>query len=185
MPTDAGLFRDVVQLRNIVPGVFTPALAKHSKSFNLIDTLAVGVDRIKRNFEPMHRQVENWRQTQVTDEREELVFYSAFVDGKLDAPRSLLPEVHRLYFEPQYEEFSPRTMWSLSNASTSAFKKLDPIPQFKAMARSNTTSTATVCACATSPVVSTIVKWYRTGLGNPSPSRILSSMTCYWQTRSS
>jgi hypothetical protein len=22
-----------------------------------------------------------------------------FVDGKLDAPRSLLPEVHRLYFE--------------------------------------------------------------------------------------
>jgi hypothetical protein len=26
---------------NIVPGVFTPVLAKHSKSFNLIDTLAV------------------------------------------------------------------------------------------------------------------------------------------------
>jgi hypothetical protein len=53
--------------------VFTPALAKHSKSFNLIDMLAVGVDRIKRNFEPMHRQVENWRQTQITDERAELV----------------------------------------------------------------------------------------------------------------
>ena len=45
--------------------------------------------------------------------------------------RSLLPEVHRLYFEPQYEEFSPRTMWSLSNAFTSAFKNLDPIPQFQ------------------------------------------------------
>ena len=29
---------------NIVPGVFTPVLAKHTKSFNLIDTLAVGVD---------------------------------------------------------------------------------------------------------------------------------------------
>jgi len=41
-------------------------------------------------------------------------------------------DVHRLYFEPQYEEFSPRTMWSLSNAFTSAFKKLDPVPQFKA-----------------------------------------------------
>jgi hypothetical protein len=26
-------------------------------------------------------------------------------------------------------------MWSLSNASTSAFKKLDPIPQFKATAK--------------------------------------------------
>jgi len=49
--------------------------------------------------------------------------------------QSLLPEVHRLYFEPQYPEFSARTMWSLSNAFTSAFKKLDPVPQFKATAK--------------------------------------------------
>jgi hypothetical protein len=116
-------------------GDFTPVLAKHSKSFNLIDTLAVGVDRIQRNFEPMQRQVEHWRQAQITDERAKLIFYAAFVDGKLDVPRSLLTEVHRLYFEPQYEEFSPRTMWSLSNAFTSAFKKLDPVPQFKATAK--------------------------------------------------
>ena len=64
-----------------------------------------------------------------------LIFYSAFIDGKLEAPRSLLPEVHRLYFELQYPEFSARTMWSLSNAFTSAFKKLDPVPQFKATAK--------------------------------------------------
>ena len=43
-------------------GDFTPVLAKHTKSFNLIDTLAVGVDRIQRSFEPMRRQVELWRQ---------------------------------------------------------------------------------------------------------------------------
>jgi len=116
-------------------GDFTPVLAKHSKSFNLIDTLAVGVDRIQRNFEPMQRQVERWRQDQITDSQAKLIFYSAFVDGNLDVPRSLLPEVHRLYFEPEYPEFSARTMWSLSNAFTSAFKKLDPIPQFKATAK--------------------------------------------------
>ena len=116
-------------------GEFTPVLAKHTKSFNLIDTLAVGVDRIQRSFEPMRRQVEEWRQSQITDERAKLILYSAFVDGELDAPRSLLSEVHRLYFQPQYEEFSPRTMWSLSNAFTSAFKQLDPIPQFKATAK--------------------------------------------------
>jgi hypothetical protein len=74
-------------------------------------------------------------QTQIYDERAKLIFYSAFIDGKLEAPRSLLPEVHRLYFEPQYPEFSARTMWSLSNAFTSAFKKLDPVPQFKATAK--------------------------------------------------
>ena len=116
-------------------GDFQPVLAKHSKSFNLIDTLSVGVDRIQRNFEPMRRQVESWRQMQITDERAKLILYSAFVDGELQAPKSLLPEVHRLYFEPEYPEFSARTMWSLSNAFTSAFKKLDPVPQFKATAK--------------------------------------------------
>jgi hypothetical protein len=36
-----------------VQTVFTPVLAKHTKSFNLIDTLSVGVDRIQRDFDPM------------------------------------------------------------------------------------------------------------------------------------
>jgi len=116
-------------------GDFTPVLAKHTKSFNLVDTLSVGVDRIQRNFEPLQRQVELWRQTQITDAQAKLIFYSAFVDGKLDAPKGLLQDVHRQYFEPEYPEFSPRTMWSLSNAFTSAFKKLDPVPQFKATAK--------------------------------------------------
>jgi hypothetical protein len=101
----------------------------------LVDTLSVGVDRIQRNFEPMQRQVESWRQTQISDAQAKLIFYSAFVEGNLDAPKSLLPEVHRQYFEPQYPEFSPRTMWSLSNAFTSDFKNLDPVPQFKATAK--------------------------------------------------
>jgi hypothetical protein len=61
----------------------------------------------------MQRQVESWRQTQITDAQAKLIFYSAFVEGNL-APKSLLPEVHRLYFEPQYPDFSPRTMWSQS-----------------------------------------------------------------------
>jgi len=34
-------------------GDFTPVLAKHSKSFSLIDCISVGVDRMQRNFEPM------------------------------------------------------------------------------------------------------------------------------------
>jgi hypothetical protein len=110
-------------------------LAKHTKSFNLIDTLSVGVDRIQRNFEPMRRQLETWRQTQISDTQAKLIIYGAFVEGKVDAPKGLLSQVHRLYFEPEYPEFSARTMWSLSNAFTCAFKKLDPISQFKATAK--------------------------------------------------
>ena len=38
-------------------------------------------------------------------------------------------------FQPAHEEFQPRTMWSLSNAFTSAFKELEPIPQYRATAK--------------------------------------------------
>jgi hypothetical protein len=42
---------------------------------------------------------------------------------------------HDLSFDPLYEEFQPRTIWSPSNAFTSALKQLDAIPQFKATAK--------------------------------------------------
>ena len=47
---------------NIVSGVLTPVLAKHSKSFSLIDCISVGVDRMQRNFEPMRKKVEAGRE---------------------------------------------------------------------------------------------------------------------------
>jgi len=95
-------------------------LAKHSKSFSLIDCISVGVDRMPRNFEPMRKQVEAWQRSELTE-------------GKLEAPMHLAHTVHDLYFEPKYEEFKSRTIFS--NAFTSAFKELDPIPQFKATAK--------------------------------------------------
>jgi hypothetical protein len=45
--------------------------------------------------------------------------------------KHLARAAHDLYFDPKYEEFRPRTIWSRSNAFTSAFKEPDPIPQFK------------------------------------------------------
>jgi len=92
--------------------------------------ISVGVDRMQRNFEPMRKQVELWQRSDVTDVTAKVVIYEAFVEGKLEAPKHLPRTVHDLYFEPKYEEFRPRTIWSLSNAFTSAFKELDPIPQF-------------------------------------------------------
>ena len=116
-------------------GVFTPVLAKHSKSFSLIDCISVGVDRMQRNFEPMRKQVEAWQRSELTDVTAKVVIYEAFVEGRLEAPKHLARTVHDLHFEPKYEEFRPRTIWSLSNAFTSAFKELDPVPQFKATAK--------------------------------------------------
>jgi hypothetical protein len=120
-----------LEVGNIVPGVFTPVLAKHSKSFSLIDCISVGVDCMQRNFEPMRKQVETWQRSELTDVTAKVVIYEAFVEGKLEAPKRLARTVHGLYFEPKYEEFKPRTIWSLSNALTVGIQgKLDPIPQF-------------------------------------------------------
>jgi len=82
----------MLELSNIVPGAFTPVLAKQSKSFSLIVTAKV-------------------------------VIYEVFVEGRLEAPKHLARTVHDLYFEPKYEEFRSRPIWSFSNAFTSAFKE--------------------------------------------------------------
>lgn len=58
------------------------------------------------------------------------------MDRKLKGlPRHLLPLVHEHYFEPKYEAFEARTLWSLSNAFTSAFKELNPLKHFEMTAR--------------------------------------------------
>jgi hypothetical protein len=116
-------------------GDYTPVLAKHSKHFSLEDALSIGVDRMQRNFDPMRREVELWRAQQLSAEAGRLTIYRAFIEGELEVPKHLARRVHDLYFNPQHEEFAPRTMWSLSNAFTSAFKELDPIPHFKATAK--------------------------------------------------
>ena len=90
---------------------------------------------MKRNFEPMRKQVGASQRSELTDVTAKVVIYEAFVEGRLEAPKHLVRTVHDLYFEPKYEEFRPRTIWSLSNAFTSAFKELDPVPQFKATAK--------------------------------------------------
>jgi hypothetical protein len=116
-------------------GDFQPVLAKHSKHFSLQNALSIGVDQMQRNFEPMRRQVEEWRSQQISTVAAKLIIYQAFVESDLDAPKHLARQVHDLYFQPVHPEFEPRTLWSLSNAFTSAFKELDPIPQFKATAK--------------------------------------------------
>jgi hypothetical protein len=90
---------------------------------------------MQRNFSPLRQQVEDWRGRQISTASAKLIIYEAFIEGGLDVPKHLARSVHDLYFNPRYEEFQPRTIWSLSNAFTSAFKELDPIPQYRATAK--------------------------------------------------
>ena len=116
-------------------GDFQPVLAKHSKHFSLQNALSIGVDQMQRNFDGMRLQVDTWKQSQLSDVAAKLVIYRAFIESDLEVPKHLARPVHDLYFSPPHEEFQSRTLWSLSNAFTSAFKQLEPIPQFKATAK--------------------------------------------------
>lgn len=117
-------------------GDFTPLLHKHTRNLDLKDSVSVAVDRIHRGFEPLKTQVAAMREQILTEEEVKLIIYRAFLDRNIKGvPRSLMPLVHDLYFKPQHEAFLPRNLWSLSNAFTSAFKKLAPTKQFEATAR--------------------------------------------------
>jgi hypothetical protein len=96
-------------LGNTVPGVLTPVLARHTKHLSLVDVLSIGIEQIQRNFEPMKKQVETWWATRIPDEAAKLIICRAFVEGELDVPKRLPRRVHDLYFNPQVEEFGPRT----------------------------------------------------------------------------
>ena len=111
-------------------GDFTPVLAKHSRNLELMDVISAGVDKMQRNFEPLKRIVARWQEHTLTDSQVKVILYDAFIERKLPVPRALLAEVARRYFEPEFEAFRPRTLWSLSNAFTSAFKELAPIRQY-------------------------------------------------------
>jgi len=86
---------------------------ENSKSFTPIGCVSVGVDPMQRNFEPMRKQVEAWRRSELTDVTAKVVIYGAFVEGKMEAPKHVARTVHDLYFEPKHEELGSRTGWPL------------------------------------------------------------------------
>lgn len=115
-------------------GDFNIVLQKHSKNLNLKNSISIGIDEAQRGFVPMQMQVEAWKGIQVTDDQARLTIFRAFVEDQLDAPKHLAREVWKQWREPAYDEFRPRTAYSLQNSFTGAFKLLDPVPLYRATA---------------------------------------------------
>lgn len=120
-------------------GDFNPLSHKHTRNFELIDSISVAVDRIQRSFLPLEKQVRAMKDLLVNDAVAKLVIYQAFLEKKVKGiPKHLMTKVHKHYFKPEYEDFEGRNLWSLSNAFTSAFKELNPLKQFQTTARLGT-----------------------------------------------
>jgi hypothetical protein len=116
-------------------GDYTPVVRKHTKNVEIEAILAVAVDQMQRNFDPMRRQIDFFRGCDLSDARAKLVIYDAFLGGEADLPKHLGAVVHDHYFNPKYPEFEPRTLWSLENAFTSSLKVLEPVARLRSVGR--------------------------------------------------
>jgi len=115
-------------------GDFKPMLAKHSKHFDLVESVSIGVDRIQRGFQPLREKIDLMRRRELTTDEARSIIYRGFMENRF--PVKLLKMVHREFFvAPSYDEFKQPTVWSLSNAFTTAFKELAPIRQYEMTAK--------------------------------------------------
>lgn len=115
-------------------GDFKPLLAKHTKHFDLVESLSIGVDRIQRGFKPLQEAIAFKREHRLGDEEACSMIYRAFMENHF--PLKLLKTVHREFFvAPSRAEFRQQTVWSLENAFTTAFKELKPVAQFRLTAK--------------------------------------------------
>lgn len=115
-------------------GDFKPLLAKHTKNFDLVESLSTGIDRIQRGWEPLREQIEFKRKYVLNGVEAQSLIYRAFMQQKF--PVKLMRTVHQEFFiKPSYDEFREQNVFSLENAFTTAFKQLRPVQQYQATAK--------------------------------------------------
>lgn len=117
----------------LLQGEFKPLLAKHTRGFNLTESVSIGIDRIQRNFIPLEKTIQTMKTIRLMDKQAKEFIYDSFLDQNM--PISLIKEVHTNYFDSPISEFRDFNVWALLNAYTSAFKRLNPVSQYENTAR--------------------------------------------------
>jgi hypothetical protein len=111
-------------------GDFNPLHAKHTKHFDLIEAVSMGVDRLHRGWEPLKQLIDFKRKTILQPDEARVLIYKAFAQHKL--PVSLFKAV-----SGSYEDHDDDSLWGIEQHFTDAFKSLNPLAQFKATAKLN------------------------------------------------
>ena len=114
--------------------IVIPCYNEAKTIFDLVEAVSMGVDRIQRGWQPLREAIEFKRRHNLHDTDAQSLIYRAFMEQRF--PVKLLRAVHREYFvAPSFEEFQARTVWSVENAFTTAFKELKPAQQYQATAK--------------------------------------------------
>lgn len=117
-------------------GEFQGLMAKHTSRFNLEEACDIALGRIHRGVNDMKTSIQRLKDFEIPDSVARNAIYDAFVSSNgWKLPSMIMRSVHDLYFDPIYDEFKPRTAYSLHNSFTSAFKELKPIRQFQETAK--------------------------------------------------
>lgn len=106
---------------------------KHSGNLQLDSEIRRAMDRYQEKASLFKGDIEKQKNRTITDEEAKIIIYEVFKE-KYFPIRHFLP-VSESYFEPAFESFKPRTMWSLNNAFTEAAKELKPGPKFLALTK--------------------------------------------------
>lgn len=115
-------------------GEYKPMLAKHSKNLDLTESASIAVDRLQRGWKPIREMIDFKRNYELSDTKARDMLYQLFTEARL--PISLFRTTHKEFFiKPSYDEFRPKTLWSLENAVTTSIKKLQPISQYENTAK--------------------------------------------------
>jgi len=101
-------------------------LRKHTKNVweSLRDMAITTIYQSQTKFSQLTNQIESLKDQRITDRQ---AFQTmGLLYGKDVISTRQLPRVKREWTEPSYEQFEPRTMWSLYNAITEALKTSPP-----------------------------------------------------------
>lgn len=101
-------------------------LRKHTKNVweSLRDMAITTIYQSQNKFARLTNQIESLKEIQMTDK--EAFQTMGLLYGKDVITTRQLPKVKREWQEPSYEQFEPRTLWSLYNAITDALKTSPP-----------------------------------------------------------
>lgn len=96
---------------------------KHTSGLNLIYEMENAVRRYERHYFNLKSEVEVLRNKSLTDDAAKAMILDAIY--KYEAlPQRFGKAVMDEYFQPQHDEFQPRTAWSLHNAFTEVIKQI-------------------------------------------------------------
>lgn len=110
---------------------------RHTSGLNLMDELAIALDKYEQHYRSLKTEVENLKALGMSDADAKIMIHDVFASSIM--PSRFMPVVSDVYFnkfttsdEPKYAAFKDRAAWSPLNAFTEIAKEMPLTTRIKA-----------------------------------------------------